>query len=241
MYKKNLAIVVPCFNEGERLNIEVFSAFSKNNLGVTVFFVNDGSTDNTLEILKALSSYFENVSFINLEVNKGKANAVREGMLHALDLGFEKVGFLDADLSTDLEELIAMAKHVEDVPVVFGSRIKRMGAKIDRNGIRHYGGRIIATGIGIVTQLPVYDSQCGAKVFDATVVKSLFEQPFISKWLFDVEILLRYKNLYGEKAALEQIEEYPLKKWQEVGGSKIKLNDIIKVPYELFRIYRHYN
>ena len=241
MYKKKIAFVVPCYNEETRLKTRYILDFLEGRENIHLLFVNDGSSDNTAHTLQELSKHTY-IQFLNLTKNSGKAEAVRQGILHCDKEPYNYIGFLDADFSTSLEELVRISQIVEEKGKKFGlgSRIKKMGADISRKTIRHYGGRIIATGIGMVTKLPVYDSQCGAKVFAKDVVETLFKDPFTSKWLFDVELLIRYRKAYGTNRALNEIEEIPLKKWYEVGGSKIKLSDVIKVPLELWRIHRRY-
>jgi hypothetical protein len=88
--------------------------------------------------------------------------------------------------------------------------------------------------------LPVYDSQCGAKVFRSDVINVLFADPFVTQWLFDVEILVRLRNHLGSERFLKSAVEVPLTEWQEVGGSKLKLAHMARVPLELLRIRRKY-
>lgn len=130
---------------------------------------------------------------ITLAANVGKAEAVREGVLHMGALGrFAFVGYWDADLSTPLAELRAMlAAFVlnPDCLLAMGSRFRRLGSSLNRSPMQHALGRVFAMAAGLILQLPVHDSQCGAKVFRAQVVELLFADPFTSPWLFDVELL----------------------------------------------------
>lgn len=108
----NFAIVVPCYNESERLETAIFEDFLKTHPQLTFCFVNDGSTDQTLEVLKKMEhQYPEQVNLIDQEKNLGKANAVRLGMRSILkEKNCDRIAFLDADLSTPLEECYALAK-----------------------------------------------------------------------------------------------------------------------------------
>src|SRR5699024_962790 len=104
---------------------------------------------------------------------------------------------------------------------VFGSRFKKLGANINRSAFRHIFGRMVASLIARVIKIPFYDTQCGAKVFHKSIIESIVERPFLSRWLFDVEIILRLKAVFGDSITT-QLHEYPLKEWHEVDGSKIK-------------------
>jgi hypothetical protein len=83
-----------------------------------------------------------------------------------------------------------------------------------------------------VLGLPVYDSQCGAKLIRADLVPSVFDEPFTSRWLFDVEILARLRNRYGVDGVLRMVREVPLGTWTDVPGSKVRSGHMLRVPYE---------
>ena len=103
-----------------------------------------------------------------------------------------------------------------------GSRLKRLGANIERKLSRHYIGRVFATGASLITQLPVYDSQCGAKFFRTDIVETLFGKKFITKWVFDVEILIRARNHFGKYEIYNQNKKY---------HKKLNLTFLIKEGY----------
>lgn len=232
-------VVIPCYNEGERLPVEDYSIFLQNN-PCTLYFVNDGSTDNTFEVLQDIRQKFsKEVHIIDLPKNVGKAEAVRQGFLKAFQVNhFTHIGYLDADLATPLEEIEYMLGHFNDrVKIVLGSRVLRLGAVIQRSAIRHYMGRIFATIASNVLGIKVYDSQCGAKLFEMNMAKILFKKPFISKWLFDLELLYRLK-LINPQQFFNNTLEVPLRHWEEKGNSKIKITDFLMAPFELIKIKR---
>lgn len=236
-------IVIPCYNEARRLDIASIVDFIENNKTIfDILLVNDGSTDNTLILLNKLQEQFtENVVIINLFQNQGKAEAVRSGMLHCSGLNYTYVGYWDADLSTPLNESIRFISHFNgSTKLIMGSRLKRLGATIERSTKRHIFGRIFSTFTSLILDLPVYDSQCGAKIFDAEIIKDLFGQEFKTKWLFDVELLARYKLLVDKKKLLENVVEIPLVEWREVKGSKLNLFTLLMVPFELLKIKSYY-
>ena len=204
-----------------------------------LLFVNDGSEDNTLKILIPLSKKFNNVSILNLEENLGKAEATRRGMLHLLPSVTNDglLGFWDADLSTPLEESVRFKELFRDSSVhsVLGSRVMILGHVIEKNTLRHLLGRIFATAASCLLKMPVYDTQCGAKIFRKDVANKIFQQKFISPWFFDIELLFRMKE-----NKLDNIYELPLKKWIHHSDSKMNIIDILKVPLELLKIWQHY-
>ncbi|MDT8411753.1 MAG: glycosyltransferase family 2 protein [Vicingaceae bacterium] len=233
------AIIIPCYNEGKRLNQSAFLSFLANNKSYHLFLVDDGSTDNTFKVLTELKT--QNPTQINIlknDNNLGKGETVRKGMIAAYNAQkFGQIGFLDADLSTPLTEFVVLTDFLtqHNKKAVFGSRLKRVGAAIERSPIRHLVGRFFATLIGWTIKIPFYDTQCGAKVFSSDVIPNITSAPFVSRWLFDVEIILRLKQLLG-KEVVRLLYEYPINTWNEVEGSKITWKDSLKIPLELLRI-----
>jgi dolichyl-phosphate beta-glucosyltransferase len=247
MNKIEILIIVPCYNEELRLPLDKFEEFISNYSNIFFLFVNDGSKDNTSELLSAsVQKNSSNFFLLDLAKNCGKAEAVRHGMLEGLNQDrYDYIGFIDADLATPLEEIPYLISYAnffsKDKLFIFGSRIKLLGLEIERSTIRHYFGRISATGASICLSLPVYDTQCGIKLFHKNIIYKLFESPFSSRWLFDVEIFFRLKSLFTEIEFFKILIEVPLRKWREIPGTKIKLLDICRVPFELLKIYFRYN
>ncbi len=233
-------IVVPCYNEESRLKLFEFKKFSSEN-EIDFLFVNDGSTDKTLSILQKLSADVSQITCLNLEVNQGKAEAVRLGILSSVKKAqYDYVGFWDADLATPLYEIPRMLNEIhknDEVITIIGSRIKRLGTNIQRKPLRHYFGRVFATLASLVLKLPVYDTQCGAKIFKVKQSQDAFSQKFLSRWLFDIEILFRFKKINPNK---NFAIEYPLNEWVDVGGSKLRLVDFFFVIKDLIKIYLRY-
>jgi len=235
-------IIIPCYNEERRLPIHAFRQFLATRKAELIF-VNDGSTDQTLQILDLLKMEFsQQVHILNLPKNVGKGEAVRQGIFALEKLNTRDIiGFMDADLSTPLAEVDNFLIEFNDTRLqfVFGSRISRIGARIERFNHRHYFGRLIATLVSLYLHLPIYDSQCGAKFFHAGLATKLFFNPFVSRWLFDVEIFKRIEllNIKVSECSLE----LPLHTWIEKGGSKIRLRDYLNLPFEFYRIAHYYS
>lgn len=236
-----MLVIIPFYNEESRISKEeyigLFSEFKEEDF----LLVDDASTDNTLKILHNFQDNFLNVSVFSLSKNVGKAEAIRSAVIQNKTQQ-KHIAYLDADLATPMEELYKMKVFQSENPkynFVMGSRIKRLGSTIIRYTYRHYLGRVFATIIsGFILKIPVYDTQCGAKIIETKLASNLFKEPFVTKWLFDVELLLRYKKISSDFDKL--IYEYPLNVWTEKGKSKIRLTDFIKFPFQLIKIHLHY-
>ena len=140
-------IIIPCFNEQDRLPVDDFIYFF-DNFPIYFCFVNDGSSDETLNLLNDIRKGREDrILIADLTRNQGKAEAVRIGILESLKWShFDLIGYFDADLSTPLIEIVNLSKYFdENTLVVFGSRVKRLGVTINRNPLRHYLGRVFST------------------------------------------------------------------------------------------------
>jgi len=240
------AIVVPCYNEEKRFPYNAFLSFAKNNQDVLLCLVNDGSKDNTISVLRAIQLESpNNISVYSLEKNSGKSEAVRQGTLYVhKNFHVPLIGFLDADLATIPEEWLEMAKYKEKYPqfgAIVGSRIQRLGADINRNDNRSLLSGIIKKFIRIILKTTFQDTQCGAKIFQRNLVPFLFNKPFLTPWLFDVEIFLRLQKKFGKSTLRKGVLEFPLMHWQEIGDSKIKLKDSIKIPLQLLKLHYQFN
>lgn len=243
--KNCIGVVIPCYNEELRLLSSEFKAFAHKNLGYHLCFVNDGSTDNTLNVLRQLrDSNPDNISVYNCPKNGGKAEAVRQGMHQLIkDQQFDYVGFLDADLSTDFRDFDDLVKTIEnsDFKIVSGSRIARMGADITKESARQLISKTINLIIQTILGMPFKDTQCGAKVMNREIASTVFKKKFITKWLFDVEIFMRMRKFYGKAKAQSLICEQPLKRWVHADGSKLSMKDSIKIVGQLGQIAFSYH
>lgn len=241
--KFQLCIVIPCYNEEHRLDVKQFSNFLKSQNQVLLCFVNDGSTDNTLKTLDKIKAPFtNNVSVISTKTNVGKAEAVREGVLHcSSQFKSLKIAYLDADLATSLEECLEISENVKaNTFFAFGSRISKIDNNIQRKMYRFLIGRVIATFISKQLKLPVYDTQCGCKIFESKLSETIFQKSFISKWLFDVELFHRIIAIYGTEQMSKISKEIPLKSWIDFGDSKVQFSYFFKLWFDLYRIKQTY-
>lgn len=238
--KNIVGVVIPCYNEEERLQTDTFKKFVNQNLGYHLCFVNDGSKDNTLDVLNEMAKGREDyVTVYDCAQNGGKAEAVRQGTLHMLkDPQLDFVGYLDADLSTNFQDFDDLVKTISnsEFQIVGGSRISRMGADITKAGSRAIISKTINMIIRKILGMSFQDTQCGAKVMRREVAEKVFQKKFLTSWLFDVEIFMRMKKIYGSQKAQKLICEQPLKRWVHEDGSKLSMSDSFKILGQLFQI-----
>jgi len=240
-----LTLIVPCYNEEQRLDVEAFRGVSVDGYDVDFLFVNDGSRDGTLGVLESLrDSDPTRFAVLNLEQNSGKAEAVRRGFVAAMQQPADYIGFWDADLATPFAELPGFLEVLAKRPaiqIVMGARVRLLGREISRRPSRHYVGRVGATLISSSLGLAVYDTQCGAKLFRMNdTLREVFARPFLSRWIFDVEIIARYVQRLGRDAAAGAIYELPVMRWHDVTGSKVKSHDFLRALHDLWKIRRAY-
>ncbi len=241
-------IVVPCYNEAERLDVERFAGYAETHPDTAFVCVDDGSTDETGAALQRLRTRNpRQFAVIDLERNAGKAEAVRRGVLAALEREPAFVGYWDADLATPLEEIARFERALADdaeLLVVMGARVKLLGRSVRRSALRHYLGRVFATLASWTLGLAVYDTQCGAKLLRATpLARELFAEPFLSGWIFDVEVLARLVAHYRRTGAADPervVRELPLMQWHDIAGSKVGPLQGFGALRDLARLYRRY-
>ncbi len=235
-------IVVPCFNEAARLDGAEFLRLVRGGAGVHVLFVDDGSSDGTRDVLRALCAQApDRLSVLGLDCNGGKAEAVRAGLREALRSAAPFVGYADADLSTPVDELLRMVEAIAAAPAdaLLASRVRMLGYDIARRPSRHYLGRVFATLASMALGIPVYDTQCGAKLFARTpALAASVEQPFASRWIFDVELLSRLLAPSGGTMPVrpEAMRELPLRTWRDVPGSKLRLGAMLRSGLQLLAL-----
>lgn len=234
---------MPAYNEAERLDVAALERYLGSSDDVRFLFVNDGSTDETGSLLRSICERWPaRVSLLDLGNNRGKAEAVRAGIRHCTeDERLSYVGFWDADWATPLEAIGTFSGCLQQHPnveIVLGARVALLGRNIERKAHRHYLGRVAATFASLVLGIPVYDTQCGAKLIRVSAnTKLLFANRFDSGWVFDVELIARYLQATKSVAGLYEL---PLDHWTDVGESKVRPMDFLRAFGQMARIYRHY-
>lgn len=233
---EKIAIVIPCYNEAQRLPLDALIEFARRTEDVRLIFVDDGSKDQTISLLcGAAAALPEKVDALMMKKNGGKAEAVRQGLKFAAQRGHQYIAFLDADLATPIDAVLdfaSVAERMDEIDVVFGSRKGGLGHRVYREFHRKIISRVCSTLGRLATGLPIYDTQCGAKLFRNTpALWRALQKPFTAGWLFDVELFLRISN--PDRRNRNNFFEYPVIEWTEIAGSNIKSSDVIKSGFKM--------
>ena len=237
MDKPAAVIVIPCYNERNRLVMEEFVCFGRKHPDIHFIFVDDGSSDGTGDLIRPHCG--RQYRLLTLARNSGKGEAVRQGVLAALEQGALRIGFWDADLATPLDTICFFVEEMNqnrNLDMIIGSRILRFGAHIKRNFCRHIIGRIFMTLMHCFFDFTVYDSQCGAKMMTAEAAREVTKGPFVTRWLFDLEMIARLQR-FRRTDLSASLYEYPLPEWHEVGSSKVRIGTVF---HDLLRLFYYY-
>jgi len=235
---EKLHVIIPCYNEENRLNFDEIDKLIELMPLIHIVLANDGSSDNTIGALqKVEAKYPDKVSIFDYKKNCGKAMVLYNTINSLLeDEQVKIIGYLDADFATDAVNFHKVCVPVFEKRAIFsiGSRVKLLGKNINRKVMRHYIGRFVITFLGFKHSLPIYDTQCGAKVFRSEILKEvLYGKPFKCNWLFDYELFIRLKK----KNLLAKGEEVPLDSWVDIAGSKLSYKTAFKILREMLKIY----
>ena len=204
-------LVVPCYNEASRLKLSAFDDYIAGYPTSRILFVDDGSKDQTADVIgEFCRSHADRAQLLSLPRNAGKAEAVRLGLLAAAESDADCIGFWDADLATPLEasrEFAHVLARCPDVQVVWGTRLPLLGRAIERHPVRRLLGKVFSGCSAIATGLPIQDALCGAKLFrNGPLFRDLFSMPFQSRWIFDVEILIRLRTGKNEVRDADRLD-----------------------------------
>jgi dolichyl-phosphate beta-glucosyltransferase len=230
----NVLLIIPCYNEVRRLNFHVFNKYRNQ---IDFLFADDGSTDDTAQLIRD-----NNYEVYQSSSNVGKSHIIYQAFWSLKKANrvsnYEWIGYWDADLTIPLTTIADMMKYLDfypsqEVVAIWSSRNCRLGSRSRDKFIRHILGRTFARLVNIFLGIHAYDTQCGAKIFRPEAAQIAFKEKFISKWIFDIEILLRLKN--------KPVIEFPLITWLDMEGSKVKpIKEIPNVIWDLLLIKLKY-
>lgn len=225
---ESILLVIPVFNEEKRWNEEYFLELaSKSDRKLAYIFVDDGSTDNSINLIENLCNKSDRFHFLRSELNQGKGEAIRNGFNYGTKKAYLGIGFLDSDGAFSANDVDKMSKVFfekclkdDEFQAVWSSRIRLAGRKIARSQRRHFLGRVISKIVSPYTRGIPWDTQSGLKIFknDLALIE-IVSFKFRSKWFFEIEMLQRCIITTGTSM---RIWEEPLDSWHDVRGSKIK-------------------
>jgi dolichyl-phosphate beta-glucosyltransferase len=231
MAKPFLSVIIPAYNEAKRLPltlIDIDKHLDEQEYSYEIIVINDGSTDDTAEIVTRFSSLINNLRLVDNTENKGKGAAVRQGMLGAK--GLWRL-FMDADNSTSIVEFNKMIPYFKSgYEVVIGSRAVKGSRKMPHQPFyKEIMGKLGNLFIRLVLIRGIHDTQCGFKCFSEEAAEKIFSLTKIDRWGFDAEALALAKNLHYK------IKELPIF-WVNDARSHVKLKDYLQVLLETVKV-----
>ena len=223
-----ISFIIPIYNEGNilRKNLIRLNTHLSNFLQYyEIICVNDGSSDNSQEILSDLKF----LKSIKHKKNQGKGSAILTGINNA---NFDLIFFMDADLSTDINHIKEFIKIKNNNDLVIGDRSDSKKIFAKQPLYRVIIGKFCNFLFRFLFGLKIRDTQCGFKIFDKKLIKT--NEFICSKYLFDLELILNFhkKNL--------KIYSYKVI-WRNNINSKLKIfKDLPHFVYELLKLITRY-
>jgi glycosyltransferase involved in cell wall biosynthesis len=221
-----LSIIIPCFNEQDRLSRTIDQIRNSDLDDTEVILVDDGSTDGTSAIIQSAVELGVLFKAVFLPVNKGKGAAIRSGIAHSIG---DSIVFMDADLATDLSGLDEMVNRLAENDVVIGSRAVAGSELLDENTLRQLMGGLFNLLTRKLTGLPFRDTQCGFKGFRREIAILLFGALTTERFAFDAELLS-----IAHRSGLKIVEMPVI--WTNVAGSRVrKVRDSLQMTKDMRR------
>ncbi|HWR16420.1 MAG TPA: dolichyl-phosphate beta-glucosyltransferase [Terriglobales bacterium] len=226
------SIVIPAYNEGQRITAtldKILAYLTQQHWMAEILVVNDGSRDNTADIIRDYAKTHPSIRLIENPGNRGKGYSVRNGMMHAQG---DVLLFSDADLSSPIYEAQKLFQAIEQgADVAIGSRWLNAQLQTERQPIhRQLFGRIFNLLLRVILGLKEKDTQCGFKAFTRKSAQEIFSRQRIERWGFDPELLFLARKFEF------QVREVPVE-WAHDDRSKINpVVDGFKMFLEILKI-----
>ena len=228
----NYSFIIPAYNESERLSAslpKVLDYIRRREYDAEVIVVNDGSIDDTAEIVRRFAATNPEVRLLENPGNRGKGYSVRHGMLQGYG---DVLLFTDADLSSPIYEADKLFEAIaEGADIAIGSRWLRRELQTERQPwYRQLYGRLFNLGLKLTLGLPYQDTQCGFKAFTRAAAHTVFTRQHIERWGFDPELLF-----LADKFKLRTVE-VPVE-WAHDHRSRINpLRDGLNMGLEMLKV-----
>lgn len=214
-----ISIIIPAYNEEDRLEktVKDYTDYFENQ-DYELIIIPNGCRDKTEEITEKLSKENSQIKYKTIKEALGKGEALKEGFRIAQG---DLIGFVDADNSTKPKDFNDLVKNIKKDDCIIASRyIKGAIVKPKQKTTRIIASRVFNTLVRILFGLKIHDTQCGAKLFKKIAIKNILPKLDITRWAFDVDLLLQLKN------QKYKIKEYPTK-WEDSLGSVLKMHKAI--------------
>ena len=224
-----LSIIIPAYNEEKRIRktVDAYIKYFKN-YSYELIIIPNGCRDNTEKIVKELSRKYSKIKYKVIKESIGKGGAIKEGFKIAQG---DLIGFVDADNSTKPKDFEDLAKNIRKYDCIIASRyIKDAIVKPKQKITRIMASRGFNFLVRLLFGLNIHDTQCGAKLFKKQAIKRIIAKLDLTRWAFDVDLLLKTKK-EGYK-----IKEFPTR-WEDSSGSKLKIHRaVIEMLLSLTRL-----
>ena len=225
-----LSVLIPCFNESEILE-QTFKTVNKylidRKLKFEIIFINNGSTDNSIDILNKIEKENLNIVVSNKEI-KGKGLAIKEGLVLAK---FNKILILDADLSVGIDHLTNEVLQTQEV-LYIGSRSK--GVEVGTPYMRRLAGKTLNQILRKLFKIPFKDTQCGFKFISSNNIKEVANNLSTEGFMYDLDLILS-STKYNVK-----VEEIPIQYNHNFNSSVSLIKDPVKMALDIFKIYKKF-
>lgn len=223
----DLTVIVPAYNEERRIKPFVNELFKacKSWKDFEIIFVDDGSIDNTLNILKEICKSRKYFRIISYKRNQGKGAAVQKGVMAARG---ENIIFIDADGSINPSLIPSMQRKLQKYDVVVGARSHKQSV-VKKPIFRRFVSRTFNIYANILFGINIDDGLCGFKGFKANVARSIFKDLISKRWIFDIELFFKIRKMGFS------LFEMPIH-WVHRGQSKWKITDPLKIIIKLIKL-----
>jgi len=225
-----ISIIIPCYNLENIVKTTVkniLENLEKFSDSFEILIVNDGSTDNTLEVIQDIKNNHECIHVITYSQNKGKGYAVKTGILQSIG---SYIVFIDGDLDITSDAIQNYIEELNNFDLVIGSK-SLQSSEIEIRQSRKILSDIFSSIVKFLTGLKIQDTQVGFKVGNGDDLRKIFKIMNIDGFAFDVELLV-----IATKLNL-RIKEMPVK--LKIMKS-FRFNSAVQMFYDVLKITYNY-